>query len=116
MIILCEGSSDFLAADTLIDVEEMETMVSPVTVLGASNRLHLEALCHFPNKHIFGFPDCDPAGINGMSDWCKQLDGVARSIEVFDYIHLSREDGEPINHLRDLLRVAYDQWEEKYTV
>jgi hypothetical protein len=116
VILLCEGSSDFLAAYSLIHAENMESTVCPVTILGASNCLHPDAVSHFKNKYIFGFPDYDAAGIRGMTQWCKQLNNVAAGIEVFDYCHLKRDDGDSIKDLRDFLRVDADQREQSTTV
>ncbi|MDR2628847.1 MAG: hypothetical protein LBC30_02560 [Puniceicoccales bacterium] len=112
-IILCEGSSDFLAAYALIYAENMETMVSPVTMLGASNTIHRSSLQYFEGKYVLGFPDYDSAGINGMSRWEKQLDGIAATFWVFDYAGLVRDDGQPVKDLRDFLRVHVDQWKMK---
>jgi hypothetical protein len=85
VIALVEGSSDILAAYSLIFAEGVETMVTPVAMLGASNNIHRSSLQHFQGKHVLGFPDYDFAGINGMARWEKQLDGVAATFKVFDY-------------------------------
>jgi hypothetical protein len=116
VIMLVEGSSDILAAYSLIFAENVETMVTPVTMLGASNNIHRSSLQHFQGKHILGFPDYDVAGINGMSRWEKQLDGIAATFKVFDYAGLVRDDGKPIKDLRDFLRVDIDQWEKEQDV
>jgi hypothetical protein len=113
IIMLVEGSSDILAAYSLIFAESMETMVTPVAMLGASNDIHRSSLQHFQGKHILGFPDYDFAGINGMSRWGKQLDGIAATFKVFDYAGLVRDDGKPIKDLRDFLRVNGNQWEDE---
>ncbi|MDR1457548.1 MAG: hypothetical protein LBI47_01715 [Puniceicoccales bacterium] len=116
IIMLVEGSSDILAAYSLIYAENMETMVTPVAMLGASNNIHRSSLRHFHGKHVIGFPDYDLAGINGMSRWGKQLDGIAASFKVFSYAGLVRDDGQPIKDLRDFLRVDVDQWENEQDV
>jgi hypothetical protein len=116
VIMLVEGSSDILAAYSLIFAEGMETMVTPVAMLGASNNIHRSFLQHFHGKHILGFPDYDFAGINGMARWEKQLHGIATTFKVFDYAGLVRDDGKSIKDLRDFLRVDIDQWEKEQDV
>jgi hypothetical protein len=112
-IILCEGSSDFLAAYSLAHTESVEAWVAPVAILGASNTIHPHALQYFKGKHVLGFPDYDAAGINGMARWGKQLDGIAATFRVFNYAGLVRDDGRRVNDLRDFLRVDGYQWEDE---
>jgi hypothetical protein len=115
VIMLVEGSSDILAAYSLTYAEGVETMVSPVAMLGASNNIHRSSLQYFEGKHVLGFPDYDAAGINGMSRWGKQLDGIAATFRVFNYSGLVRDDGQRVKDLRDFLRVNVDQWKMKGT-
>jgi hypothetical protein len=70
---IVEGSSDILAAYGLIYAEGMEEEVSPVAMLGAANRIHLDVLQDFRGKFVLGFPDYDAAGKIGMCAWEKQL-------------------------------------------
>jgi hypothetical protein len=112
-IILCEGSSDFLAAYSLAHTESAEAWAAPVAILGASNTIHPHALQYFKGKHVLGFPDYDLAGINGMARWRKQLDGIAATFRVFNYSRLVRDDSRPVNDLRDFLRVDGHQWEDE---
>jgi hypothetical protein len=116
VILLTEGSSDFLAAYSLAYAEELENVVTPVTILGAANSIHPDALQHFKGKRILGFPDYDSAGITGMSRWRKQLENIAAEFEVFDYTGLVCDDGKPVKDLRDFLRVDVDQWERSHAV
>jgi hypothetical protein len=116
IICLVEGSSDILAAYGLIYAEGIEEEVSPVAILGAANRIHLDALEDFRGKFALGFPDYDTAGKIGMSVWEKQLKGIVGAFRVFDYAGLLRDDGQPIKDVRDFLRIDVDQWENDATV
>jgi hypothetical protein len=110
--ILCEGSSDFLAAYHLIHVENLPHTFSPVAILGAANRIHEEALAKFSGCSVLAFPDYDRAGIRGMYRWEKQLHDTTAKFRIFDYGHLRRNDGESIKDLRDFVHVSVDDWEE----
>jgi hypothetical protein len=116
VILLTEGSSDFLAAYSLAYGEDLENIAAPVTILGASNSIHPDALQHFKGKRVLGFPDYDVAGITGMTRWRKQLDGIAAEFEVFDYTGMVRDDGQPVKDLRDFLRIDVDQWERSSAI
>lgn len=111
IIVLVEGSSDLLAAYSLIYAESFDDEATPAAMLGAANRIHGCALEHFRGKFVLGFPDYDDAGMSAMSCWERQLRGVAAVVNVFDYAGLLRDDGQPIKDLRDFLRVDVDQWE-----
>jgi hypothetical protein len=113
---IVEGSSDILAAYELIYAEGLEEEVAPVAMLGAANRIHLDALPDFRGKFVLGFPDYDAAGKIGMFTWEKQLRGIVGVFRVFDYAGLFRDDGHPINDVRDFLRVNVDQWENDATI
>jgi hypothetical protein len=77
VIMLREGSSDFLAAYSLAYSEDLENRATSVAILGASNVIRPDALQHFHGKRVLGFPDYDAAGITGMSHWRKQIKGIA---------------------------------------
>jgi hypothetical protein len=116
VIMLTEGSSGFLAAYSLAYGEDLENVATPVTILGASNVIHPDALKHFRDKRVLGFPDYDAAGITGMSRWRKQLNGIAAEFEVFDYTGMVRDDGKPVKDLRDFLHIDVDQWERSLSI
>ncbi|MDR2432182.1 MAG: hypothetical protein LBD34_00270 [Puniceicoccales bacterium] len=116
VIMLAEGSSDFLAAYSLAYSEDLGNIAAPVTILGASNVIHPDALKHFQGKRVLGFPDYDAAGITGMSRWRKQLIDIAAEFEVFDYTGMVRDDGQPVKDLRDFLHIDVDQWEQSLAV
>jgi hypothetical protein len=87
-----------------------------VTILGASNVIHPDALQYFKDKRVLGFPDYDTAGITGMAHWRKQLKGIAAEFEVFDYTGMVRDDGQPVKDLRDFLHIDGDQWEQSLSI
>jgi hypothetical protein len=116
VILLCEGSSDFLAAYSLAYAEDLENIAAPVTILGASNSIHPDALKHFRDKRVLGFPDYDAAGITGMVRWKKQLKDIAAEFEVFDYTGMVRDDGKPVKDLRDFLHIDVYQWERSIAI
>jgi hypothetical protein len=115
-VVLCEGSSDFLAAHHLILVESLEDLFSPVALLGAANRIHRECLPEFSGRTVLAFPDYDNAGTAGVTRWEGQLSGIASSFKVFDYAGLRRSDGEPIKDLRDFLRIGEEDWQTDWEV
>jgi hypothetical protein len=116
-VVLCEGSSDFLAAHHLIWLEQPlsnhlpKFSVSPVAMLGAAARIHEDCLAEFSGRSVLVFPDYDGAGVGGASQWEKQLSGTVPFFTVFDYAQLQRSDGEPVNDLRDFLQVSPNEWE-----
>jgi hypothetical protein len=111
VLAIVEGSSDFLAAYSIICADELEKHVTPVAILGAANTICDEALERFREKYVLVFPDYDRAGVNAAVRWEGQLKDIASAIEIFDYAGMLRDDGKPIKDLRDLLRMDVDQWE-----
>jgi hypothetical protein len=106
--ILCEGSSDFLAAYHLIAVEDMAHFITPVAMLGASNGINEEVIPEFRRCRILAFPDYDRAGLRGCLRWELQLRDVAGEFSICDYGGLKRDDGLPIKDLRDFVRLGAD--------
>jgi hypothetical protein len=107
-VILCEGSSDFLAAHYLADLEGVSDWVSIVSMMGAGMRISEDRLSEFSGRRVLAFPDYDRAGISGMIQWERQLAGVVPSFSVFDYAGLLRDDSIPIKDLRDLVHINED--------
>jgi hypothetical protein len=110
-VVLCEGSSDFIAAHALIAAENLENKFSAVAVLGAGNAIATDAIREFADRSVLLFPDYDAAGIGGARRWAEELAVAAKTIRIFDYAGLEREDGRPIKDLRDFLRVNTDSFE-----
>jgi hypothetical protein len=115
-VVLCEGSSDFLAAYHLAIILGMSNMLSIVAIMGAGIRICEERLKEFSRRKILAFPDYDHPGISGMERWEKQLAGIARSFSVFDYDGLHRDGGLPIKDLRDFVHIDVDDWERSAEV
>jgi len=110
VVIFCEGSSDSLAAHQLISCHSREKDTAVVAMLGASQSIHEAALPHFRDRTVIIFPDYDSAGIAAAVMWKKQLETAGASVTLFDFIDLFRDDGQPVNDLRDFLRVDADPW------
>jgi 5S rRNA maturation endonuclease (ribonuclease M5) len=104
-VILCEGSSDLLAAYQLVHVENLQNIFAPTAMLGASNSIHPNALPQFAYKNVLIFPDYDEAGITAAKRWQAQLKNYANCIKIFDFGGLTKLDGKPIKDLRDFLTV-----------
>jgi hypothetical protein len=113
IIMLVEGSSDILAAYSIISKDGMEKRVSPVAMLGAFNIINPNALQYFTDKCALLVPDNDYAGLAGMGRWAEQLDGITATQAIYDYSKLVRDDGQPVKDLRDFLKIDDDQWREK---
>jgi hypothetical protein len=111
VVAIVEGSSDFLAAYSLICADGVEAYIRPAAMLGAANYIHTDALEYFRGKYMLTFPDYDLAGINAAARWHKQLEGIAAELKVCHYVGLLRDDGQQIKDLRDFLRVDVDQQE-----
>lgn len=112
-VILCEGLSDFLASYSLITHEGLSERFGSCAILGASTKIHPEALSLFRSKHVLIFADNDPAGIGGARRWRDQLTKVAKVVKFFDLSGLNTPDGKPINDLRDFLSLDVDDWERE---
>lgn len=115
-IILCEGSTDLLAAYHLTWAEDLDFSFSPAAMLGASNSIHPNALPLFADRGVLIMPDYDGAGVAAAKRWEAQLKGCAKYIRIFDFSGLNRADGKPVKDLRDFLAVDYDQWELDYSI
>jgi hypothetical protein len=110
-VILCEGSSDFLAAYHLAFIEGADTLLSIAAMMGAGNRISENRLKEFSGRNVLVFPDYDHAGTSAAIRWGQQLKDVAETIRFFDYATLKRDDGQPVKDLRDFLQVNTDPFE-----
>lgn len=108
-IALCEGGPDFLAAHYLALWEQAsrprkrDVRCVPVAVLGATQRIHQDALPLFAGKRVRIFGHNDDAGREGVESWARQLETVAADVDAFDFSGLQRVNGEPVNDLNDAL-------------
>ena len=108
IIALCEGGPDFLAAHYLALWEQgtetrRDVQCSPVAMLGASLRIHADALPLFAGKHVRIFGHDDEPGRASVELWAGQLATVGAEVDAFTFSGLHRWDGKPVNDLNDAL-------------
>lgn len=108
---LVEGGPDLLAAFHFIHCEGRERDVAPVAMLGASQRIHEDALPLFAGKRVRLFPHLDSAGQDAAARWTRQLELVGATVDGFDFTGLHRADGAPIGDLNDLASICADDFE-----
>jgi hypothetical protein len=111
LIALCEGAPDMLAAFHFALREGREGEVAPVAMLGASVKIHPDALPHFRGRRVRIFPHCDPAGHNAAREWTRQLHGAGAVVDAFDLSKLRRSDGWPHKDLNDLTQLDPDAFQ-----
>lgn len=110
-VALVEGGGDLLAACHFIHCESRERDVAPVAMLGASQRIHEDALPLFAGKRVRLFPHLDTAGQDAAERWTRQLESVGAEVDGFDFTGLHRTDGTPIGDLNDLASISADDFE-----
>ncbi|MDR2341330.1 MAG: hypothetical protein LBD72_03320 [Puniceicoccales bacterium] len=115
-IILCEGSTDLLAAYHLVYLENLEAAFAPVAILGAANRIEEKCRYFFRGKNVLLFPDYDTPGIKGVIRWLDQIQSLSATYKIFDYGGLKDTNGDPIKDLRDFLGVDEEEWEHNFAV
>ena len=108
-IALCEGGPDFLAAHYLALWEQAthhakrDAQCSPVAMLGASQRIHPDALPLFTGKRVRIFGHDDEAGRGAVERWAAQLASVGADVDAFNFAGLRQADGKPVKDLNDSL-------------
>ena len=113
-IALCEGSPDVLAAHYLALWEQAshytkrDAQCAPVAMLGASQRIHPDALPLFTGKHVRIFCHADEAGQRAARQWAEQLATVGVIADAFDFTGLELADGKPAKDLNDCLLLDAD--------
>lgn len=105
LVALCEGGGDLLAAFHFAWHEDREREVAPVAMLGASQRIHPDALPHFKGRRVRIFPHCDHAGHGAMETWANQLRDAGATVDAFDLTGLCRTGGLPAKDLNDLTQL-----------
>ena len=117
-IALVEGGPDFLAAHYLSLWEQashyskQDVHCAPVTMLGASLRIHADALPLFAGKRVRLFGHGDPAGREAVTRWARELEPHASEVDAFDFGGLVRADGTPAKDLNDCLNLNPDSFSE----
>jgi hypothetical protein len=109
-IALCEGGPDLLAAHHLM-VAESRSDCAAVGILGASQRIHAEALPMFTDKRVRIFGHDDDAGRKAVDVWAKQLTSVGADVDAYSFTGLRKDDGEPVGDLNDVTRICADDFE-----
>jgi len=104
--ILCEGSTDLLAAFSLVWEERAEETVQPVAMLGAGGAIPAEAIPHFRSiGEVLIVPDLDKAGAAAAARWEHQLLEASVAASCLDLRGLYRGDCRPVKDLNDLCRM-----------
>jgi hypothetical protein len=78
IVYICEGATDLLAAATRHAFDRSKPAI--VTILGAANSIHAEAVQNFAGCEVRIYADNDSAGISAARRWAQQLKGVAASV------------------------------------
>lgn len=108
-VALCEGAPDFLAAHYLALWEQAshhtkrDVQCAPVAMLGASQRIHPDALPMFAGKRVRIFGHDDEAGRVAVERWAAQLATVGADLDAFNFAGLQQVDGKPVKDLNDAL-------------
>ena len=108
MIALVEGAPDLLAAHHFIHAEERERDVAAVAMLGASQRIHADALPLFTGKRVRIYPHLDDAGQRAVERWTAQLESVNAVVDCFDLTGIPKTDGQTVKDLNDLTSLSID--------
>ena len=108
-IALCEGGPDLLAAHYLTLWErathhtKRNVQCAPVAMLGASQRIHADALPLFTGKRVRIIGHEDEAGRGAVERWARQLESVGADVDAFTFAGLRQVDGKPVKDLNDSL-------------
>ncbi len=111
--LLCEGGPDLLGALHFIHELDAESSHFPIAMLGASQRIHTDALPLLANKrvrimaHANTPTDKHPlgAGREAAERWAAQLATVGAEVDCADFTGLRKADGSPINDLNDCTQI-----------
>jgi hypothetical protein len=110
-IALVEGGPDLLAALHFIACEGKQTRCSPVAMLGASHRIHADALTLIAGKIVRIFGHADPEGQLAVRRWAAELTRAGAIIDAFNFSGLRKVDGSDVNDLNDLTSICADDFE-----
>jgi hypothetical protein len=107
---------DLLAACHFIMCEDREADCAPVAMLGASQRIHAQALTLFAGKRIRIFGHDDDDGRRAVGNWAGQLEDVGANVDAFTFGGLRKMDGSPIKDLNDATSIHADHFEAERTL
>ena len=108
-IALCEGGPDFLAGHYAALWEQAthrtkrDVQCAPVAMLGASQRIHPDALPLFTGKRVRIFGHDDEAGRGAVERWAAQLASAGADVDAFSFAGLRQTDAKPVKDLNDSL-------------
>lgn len=111
-VLLVEGGPDCLAALQFLRRWRMQDRVAVVTMLGASNRMHEDALRFFEGRRVRVMMDADEpkdgkaTGTEAAARWSTQLTEAGAAVEVFSLYGLTLPDGQAVKDVNDLARCA----------
>ena len=72
-------------------------------MLGATQRIHADALPMFTGKRVRIFGHDDEAGRGAVERWAAQLASVGADVDAFSFAGLVQTDGQPVKDLNDAL-------------
>jgi len=81
---------------------------SPVAMLGASQRIHPDALPMFAGKRVRIFGHDDEAGRGAVERWARQLENVGAYVDAFNFSGLVKADESPAKDVNDCLALNAD--------
>jgi hypothetical protein len=110
-ILLVEGGPDLLAAHHFVNAEERERDVAAVAMLGATHRIHPDALPLFRGKRVRIYPHLDDAGRKAAERWTEQLDAVNADVDCFDLSGIPTTSNGRVADLNDLCHLDADAFE-----
>ncbi len=108
-VALCEGAPDLLSAHYLALWEQAthyskrDAQCVAVAMMGASQRIHPDALPLFTGKRVRIIGHDDEAGRGAVERWAAQLASVGADVDAFSFTGLRQIDGKPVKDLNDSL-------------
>jgi hypothetical protein len=109
---LCEGAGDLLAALYFIHLAGREVDCFPITMLGASQRIHADALPLLSGKRVRIYTHADRSGHGAAERWAAQLVTVGAEYDASEFAGLRKADGSPVNDLNDCTSIHPDDASE----
>jgi hypothetical protein len=113
---LVEGGPDLLAACHFILCERRENDCAPVAILGATQRIHADALPMFAGKRIRIFGHDDNEGREAVERWARQLETVGADVDAFSFAGLRQADESAVKDLNDCTFIHPDDFETERTL
>ncbi len=118
--LLVEGGPDLLAALHFIHEAGAECSHFPIAMLGASQRIHEDALPILSGKRVRIMAHVDKptelhplgAGREAAERWAAQLATVNAEVDIADFAGLRKRDGSPVSDLNDLTGIHPDDEHE----